>query len=51
MGRPLFVYWSFQTPADQENKNSISDRIAFVFHVLTHMFTQTRWTRTFHIIR
>jgi len=51
MGRPLFVYWSFKTPADQEDKNSISDRVAFVFHVLTHIFTQTRWTRTLHIIR
>jgi signal peptidase I len=51
LGRPLFVYWSFQTPADQENKTSIGDRIAFMFHIVTHIFTDTRWTRTLHVIR
>jgi signal peptidase I len=51
MGRPMFVYWSFETPADQENKTSMSDRIGFVFHVVTHIFTGTRWSRTLHVIR
>jgi len=51
MGRPLFVYWSFKTPEDQEGKTSLSDRIAFVFHVILHIFDGTRWSRTFHIIR
>jgi len=51
MGRPLFVYWSFKTPADQEAKNTMGDRIAFVFHVVIHIFDGTRWSRTFHIIR
>ena len=51
LGRPLFVYWSFQTPADQEDKTSIGDRIAFMFHIVTHIFTDTRWTRTLHVIR
>jgi len=51
MGRPLFVYWSFKTPADQEAKNSMSDRIGFIFHVVIHIFDGTRWSRTFHIVR
>lgn len=51
MGRPMFVYWSFQTPADQEDKTSIGDRIGFMFHVVIHIFDQTRWKRTFHVIR
>jgi len=51
LGRPLFVYWSFETPADQENKTSIGDRIGFMFHIVTHVFTETRWKRTFHVIR
>ena len=38
LGRPLFVYWSFETPADQENKTSIGDRIGFMFHIVTHIF-------------
>jgi signal peptidase I len=51
LGRPLFVYWSFQTPADQENKTSMGERIAFMFHIVTHILTDTRWTRTLHVIR
>jgi signal peptidase I len=51
MGRPMFVYWSFVTPADEEDKTSTGDRIAFMVHVVTHFFTGTRWSRTFHITR
>ena len=51
MGRPMFVYWSFKTPEDQENKTSMGDRIAFVFHVAIHIFDGTRWSRTLHVIR
>jgi signal peptidase I len=51
VGRPMFVYWSFMTPADQIYKTSASDRVAFMGHVLLHFFDQTRWKRTFHIIR
>jgi signal peptidase I len=51
MGRPMFVYWSFKTPADEENKTSMSDRIAFTFHVIVHIFDGTRWSRTLHVIR
>jgi signal peptidase I len=51
VGRPLFVYWSFLTPDDQENKTSISDRAAFAVHELVHFFDQTRWRRTFHVVK
>jgi signal peptidase I len=51
MGRPMFVYWSFNTPADQENKTSLGDKLGFYFHVITHFFGGTRWSRIFHIIR
>ncbi|HEX4156412.1 MAG TPA: signal peptidase I [Acidobacteriaceae bacterium] len=51
MGRPLFVYWSFKTPADEENKTSVADRIAFGVHVVAHFFSGTRWSRTFHRVR
>jgi signal peptidase I len=51
IGRPLFVYWSFQTPADQEDKTTLGDQLAFILHVVTHIFTGTRWSRTFHVIR
>lgn len=51
MGRPMFVYWSFETPDDQENKTSAADRAAFFLHVVTHFIGETRWSRTFHVIR
>ena len=51
VGRPMFVYWSFDTPADQIDKQSIGDRVGFMGHILVHIFDQTRWKRTLHIIR
>jgi signal peptidase I len=51
MGRPMFVYWSFKTPEDQEEKTGMGDRVAFMFHVLIHIFDGTRWSRTLHVIR
>jgi len=51
IGRPMFIYWSFETPRDQYEKSSIGDRIGFIVHVITHFFTETRWSRTLHIVR
>lgn len=51
VGRPLFNYWSFETPDDQEYKTSVSDTIAWMGHVALHFFTDTRWKRTLHVIR
>lgn len=50
IGRPLFVYWSFQTPADQVNKTTFQDRIFFLFHIITHFVGETRWNRMFHAV-
>jgi len=51
LGRPLFVYWSFETPDDQMYKTSLGDRLSFMGHIFVHFFDQTRWRRTFHVIR
>lgn len=51
IGRPMFVYWSFETPPDQYKQTQISDRIGFLVHVVIHFFDQTRWRRTFRIVR
>jgi signal peptidase I len=51
VGRPLFVYWSFETPADQINKQTLNERISFIGHILIHFFTETRWSRTLHLIK
>ena len=51
VGRPLFNYWSFITPDNQEYKTSAAERISFMTHTVIHFFDQTRWSRTFHPIR
>jgi len=51
IGRPLFIYWSFETPKDQYERTSAGERIGFVFHVIVHFFDETRWHRMFHVVR
>jgi signal peptidase I len=51
IGRPMFIYWSFQTPADQYLQKGLGERLGFVAHVVIHFFDETRWRRTFRIIR
>jgi len=50
IGRPLFVYWSFETPEDQMYKTSPSEQASFALHEFIHFFDETRWRRTFHIV-
>jgi signal peptidase I len=47
IGRPLFVYWSFET-SDRSDRTSASDQIGDTFHELVHFFDETRWRRTLH---
>ena len=51
VGRPLVVYWSFITSEEQINKTSLGDRAAWMSHEFLHFFDQTRWRRTFHVVR
>lgn len=51
IGRPLFIYWSFETPPDQYLQTGMSQRLGFLAHVVFHFFDQTRWRRTFRPIR
>ena len=51
MGRPLFNYWSFKTPEDQEQKTGIGNTLAWMGHVVVHFFTDTRWGRTLKLMR
>ncbi len=51
VGRPLFNYWSFITPEDQYEQPGIGNSVAWMGHVALHFLTETRWKRTFHIIR
>jgi signal peptidase I len=51
LGRPLFVYWSFEQPEQEEEQASVGDRAKSYLDVVEHFFTRTRWSRTFHPIR
>ena len=51
MGRPLFNYWSFETPDRQLEQPGIGHSLAWMGHVALHFFTETRWSRTFHRVR
>ncbi len=51
IGSPVFIYWSFETPANQYLKTSLSDRIAFMGKVIFHFFDLTRWRRMLKLVR
>jgi signal peptidase I len=51
IGRPMFIYWSFITPANQYLQKEVSDRVKFLLHVVIHFFDETRWRRTLRIVR
>ncbi len=51
IGRPMFIYWSFETPGDQYRKTGWSDRILFLGKVVLHFFDETRWKRTLVFVK
>jgi signal peptidase I len=50
-GRPLFIYWSYETPRDEYALNSFTDRLSQTLELVLHFFTKTRWRRTFNFVR
>ena len=51
IGRPMFIYWSFETPPDQYQQTEISQRLGFLAHVVFHFFDETRWKRTLKVVQ
>ncbi len=51
VGRPLFNYWSFETPEHEYETTGIGSKLAWFAHVALHFFSGTRWDRTLHVIR
>jgi len=47
VGRPLFNYWSFETPDRQYEETSLAAKVGWLGHVVVHFFDETRWSRTF----
>jgi signal peptidase I len=50
IGRPLFIYWSFETPGDQYQRTSLAERAQFIGHIIVHFFDETRWSRMLHLV-
>jgi signal peptidase I len=51
IGRPMFIYWSFETPAGQYTRTGFAERVGFLAHVVLHFFDETRWRRTLKVVR
>lgn len=51
IGRPMFIYWSFETPEYQYEQRAMSQRLGFLAHVVIHFFDETRWKRTLKAVK
>jgi signal peptidase I len=51
VGRPVVIYWSFETARDEYTHNALSDRISQVVDLVIHFPTKTRWRRTLKLVR
>jgi signal peptidase I len=51
IGRPMFIYWSFVTPDDQNEVHDVAGRLGFLAHTIIHFFDETRWSRTLKVVR
>ncbi len=50
-GRPLIIYWSYETPPGAYLRNSLADRVSGTLSMFVHFFTKTRWRRTLKLVR
>jgi len=51
IGKPLLIYWSFETEANEHQRTSLSDRLGQVKDVVLNFVNKTRWDRTFKLVR
>ena len=50
IGRPLFIYWSIDTP-EENGEPTLAEQASVFFRHLTHFASDTRWRRTFRVVR
>ena len=51
IGRPLFVYWSFEATENNELNPRLSEQVGTMAYEMIHFFDKTRWRRTLHIVQ
>lgn len=50
-GRAFMIWWSYDEDRDAYLRTSFKDRVASIWSKITHLFTRSRWERSFRIIR
>lgn len=51
IGRPMFIYWSFDTPREEYESHAMGERLESLLNAGLHFFDQTRWSRMFRVVR
>ena len=51
IGRPLFVYWSIETPEIGDTDVPLASQAQSTLHEFSHFLSATRWSRTFHPVQ
>jgi len=50
-GRAFMIWWSYDEDRNAYLQTSVGDRIKLIGEKIAHLFTKSRWERTFRIIR
>ncbi len=50
-GRAFMIWWSYEEDRDDYLKTSIPERVVSIGSKIVHLFTRSRWSRSFQIIR
>jgi len=50
-GKPLIIYWSYETSRDEYARDSFSDKLVQTKDLVIHFITKTRWRRTLNLVR
>jgi signal peptidase I len=50
-GKPLIIYWSYESTREDYTQNSLSDRLRQTLDLAVHFVSRTRWRRTFGLVR
>ncbi len=51
IGRPLMIYWSVRALRGNENAGTSDDKLSHFLYAVTHILQETRWDRTFRIVK
>lgn len=51
IGRPMVIYWSFESTESDYLTPGVGNRVRQFAHTIIHFFDQTRWKRSFKVVR